>query len=173
MTPFVARTWAPVGETPVLVHPWNWETLSAISAVALSWRGGHLRARLYFHLVSGESIKGPRVVRFLRQLARHVRGDAAVVWDGAPQHKGAAVTRFRAAVPRFRLVRLPGYCPELNPDEGVWDWVKTHGQPNLCVRNDFEMVDRTWGTLKRMQLREDLLVGCLKQTELRWGDLID
>jgi len=79
----------------------------------------------------------------------------------------------RAAVPRLRIVRLPGYCPELNPDEGVWDWVKTHGQPNLCVRNDFEMVDRTWGTLKRMQLREDLLVGCLKQTELRWGDLID
>ncbi len=171
-TPFVAGTWAPVGETPVLVHPWNWEKLSAISAVAVRLRRGRLRARLYFHLVPWKSIKGPQVAAFLRQLARHVRGDAALVWDGAPQHKGAPVRGFLADCPRFRVVPLPGYCPERNPDEGVWDWVKTKDLPNLGC-GDWERIDAVWGSLKRMSMREDLLFGCLKQSDLTWGGLLD
>jgi transposase-like protein len=28
------------------------------------------------------------------------------------------------AAKRLRVRRLPGYAPELNPDEGVWRWIK-------------------------------------------------
>ncbi|MGL4465420.1 MAG: transposase [Planctomycetia bacterium] len=31
---------------------------------------------------------------------------------------------FLAATPRLRLERLPAYCPELNPVEAVWSWLK-------------------------------------------------
>lgn len=172
-TPFVARTWAPVGQTPVLVHPWNWSKLSAASAVAVRLRRGRLKARLYFRLFPGKTIKGPEIVAFLRPLARHVRGPVALVWDGAPQHRGKRVKGFLAGLPRFAAVPLPPYCPELNADEGVWNWVKTKDQANVSALHDYDLIDRIWGSLKRMSLREDLLVGCLKATDLTWGGVLD
>jgi hypothetical protein len=30
------------------------------------------------------------------------------------------------------LERLPAYAPELNPDEGVWDFLKYTELPNVC-----------------------------------------
>lgn len=49
-----------------------------------------------------------------------------VVWDGATIHHCQAVKAFLSAgaAKRLRLIRLPAYAPELNPDEGVWNWLK-------------------------------------------------
>jgi DDE superfamily endonuclease len=33
LIPYVAKTWAPVGQTPVLIHPRRWPKFSAISGV--------------------------------------------------------------------------------------------------------------------------------------------
>ena len=43
LIPHVAKTWAPVGETPVLVHQGRWPKFSAISGVTPS-------GRLYFRV---------------------------------------------------------------------------------------------------------------------------
>ena len=44
--PPVRRRWASKGETPVLVHAFNWKKMSIATALAFSWDGK--RSRLFF-----------------------------------------------------------------------------------------------------------------------------
>lgn len=46
----------------------------------------------------------------------------------------ASVNRVRAAA-RIHLERLPGYAPELNPDEGIWRYLKRVELRNLACRD--------------------------------------
>jgi transposase len=62
-----------------------------------------------------------------------IRAQAAeVVPDGHPAHRSNAVKQFAASTGgRLRLFFLPGYSPELNPDEWVWKNVKVrHDAPS-------------------------------------------
>lgn len=173
LTPYVARTWSPEGETPTLVHSFGpWEKLSAISGVAVRLRHGRLEAKVYFRLLPRRTVRGRDVAAFLRQAGRHVRGQVIVVWDNAGQHRGPALRSFFASRARFEAVPLPPYCPELNPDEGVWSWVKSKDLANLCPEDDEDLVRRVRGSMRRMQRRTDLARGCLKASELPWGSLL-
>ena len=50
------------------------------------------------------------------------RGPAAIGdWDASPIHRNRAVKAVpEQAEERIWLESLPGYAPDLNPDEGVW-----------------------------------------------------
>jgi transposase len=51
-----------------------------------------------------------------------------VIVDGHPTHRAKSVTQFMAAQQgQLGLFHLPPYSPELNPDEMVWNDLKTHG----------------------------------------------
>jgi transposase len=67
------------------------------------------------------AFKGEDVVRFLKHLMRQIPGKLLVIWDGSPIHRGGAVKDFLAsgASKRLKLEQLPGYAPDLNPEEGV------------------------------------------------------
>lgn len=174
LTPYVARTWSPVGTPATLRHAFGrYEKLSAISAVAVRLRRGRLEAELYFRLLPRKAVGGRDVADFLRQLGRHAHGRVIVVWDNAGQHRGPALRTFLARRPRFEIVPLPPYCPELNPDEDVWAWVKSKDLANLCAVDDEDLVHRVRGSLRRMQRRPGLLQGALRGSELPWGRLLN
>lgn len=171
LTPLVVRTWSPVGRPVVLVHAFGaWEKLSAISAVAVRLRHGRLEAEIYFRLLPGRAARNRDLAGFLRQVGRHLGGRIIVVWDNAGQHRGPALRAFLERHPRFEVVRLPPYCPELNPDEDVWNWVK-RDLANLCALDDEDLVRHVRRSLRRMQRREGLAEGCLRESELPWGNL--
>ena len=83
LLPFMARSYAPVGQAPVLRAPLTRDHLAAISAITPD-------GRLFTH-VQREAFRGPAIVDFLRQLLHQVRGKLLVIWDGAPIHHGRAV----------------------------------------------------------------------------------
>ena len=33
---------------------------------------------------------------------------------------------------RLHLVALPGYSPDFNPDEAIWDWIREDVTANIC-----------------------------------------
>src|SRR5207245_7803233 len=66
--PPVRRTWAPRGDTPVLIHAFNWKKLSIAAALAFRWDGR--RSQLVFQTCSG-SYNAPRLIAFLNDLKRH------------------------------------------------------------------------------------------------------
>ncbi len=172
-TPYVARTWAPVGRTPVLEHPWGMrDRLSAISGVAVRLRRGRPETDLLFRLHRNEAVNGVRAAAYLRHVARHVRGRVTVLWDNGTAHKGRAVKAFLRAHPRFEAVFLPPYCPELNPDEDVWSWTKTKALRNFCAWDVDHLAGEVRAALQRMKRRKGLLLACLKDTELPWGGLL-
>ncbi|MGH9776724.1 MAG: IS630 family transposase [Candidatus Acidiferrales bacterium] len=58
------------------------------------------------------------LLAFLRRLLRSVNGKIFLIVDGHPVHHGKMVQRWLAAQQgRIKLLFLPGYSPELNPDE--------------------------------------------------------
>jgi transposase len=123
MLPVLRRTWAPCGITPTFaVRVRSPEKVSGIGALVASPRRRQitLALALYCRL----NIRGPQVLRFLRHLARHVRGPVILVWDRGNPHKHALVRAWLTRHPRWTAVWFPPYAPELNPVELLWGYRK-------------------------------------------------
>ncbi len=129
----MARTYAPVGQTPVLRTPLAYDHLSVISAITPD-------GRLFTH-IQPTAFRGPTIVAFLRQLLRQIPGKVLVIWDGASIHHCQSVKDFLAqgAATRLHLERLPAYAPDLNPDEGVWNLLKRRELANRCCQDIAEL----------------------------------
>jgi transposase len=153
----VARTYAPCGQTPVLRAPLTRDHLSVISGLTVE-------GRLFTH-IQDEAFTGETVVAFLRQLLRQIPGKLLVVWDGATIHRGQAVKDFLAqgAAVRLQLERLPGYAPELNPDEGVWNLLKRRELKNRCCQTMDELRWELGLAIRRLQRKRHLLRACVAQ----------
>jgi transposase len=124
--PSVVRTYAPVGQTPILREWCTRDHLSAISAISPE-------GKLYFHS-QDRAIDAADVVMFLEPLLREVPGRMVLIWDGAPIHRSHRIQEFlsRGAAPRLHLERLPAYAPELNPGEGLWQQLKGVELRHVC-----------------------------------------
>lgn len=149
------RTYAPVGQTPILTVPLTRDHLSAMGGLTLSGR--------LFMQVQDHSYKGRDVVRFLQLLLRKIPGKLLVIWDGAPIHRGHVVKDFLSAggAKRIHLERLPGYAPELNPQEGVWNLLKRRELKNLCVQNAQQLALELQRAKERLRHRKTTLVQCV------------
>lgn len=130
--PVVRRTWAPRGQTPVLIHTGaNWKRLSVAGALAFRWDGR--RTRFYFHTRPG-TYTDQALLGFLRALKRHFSGQCVILlWDGLGAHKSGRMSAYLARQRAWLTVeRLPAYAPELNPLEPLWGNVKGGELANLC-----------------------------------------
>jgi transposase len=74
-------------------------------------------ARLFARHVVG-TIRTPELIAALRYFHTKVGGPVILVWDHSRVHRGRAVGAFLAAHNGwYRVEWLPGYAPELNPEE--------------------------------------------------------
>jgi len=141
----------------VLAVPLSYDHLSVISAITLS-------GKLYFDLQKA-AYTGEDVVQFLKNLRRKSGKRLLIIWDGAPIHTVQAVKNYlKAGAARYyHLERLPGYAPELNPDEGVWNYLKRVELGNVCCANLKELADFVKAGFARLRRNSQALLGCLKQ----------
>jgi len=163
----VRRTYAPRGETPIL-RAWDRrDRMSAVSAITVSPK--RRRLGLYFTLLpDDENVHAEDVVQFLRLLRKHVGPKMTVVWDRSNTHdRSRAVRKFLRWNPGVRTERLPGYAPDLNPDEGVWDYTKYAKMPNLAPRDIGHLRRKLTYELKRLSHRPDLLASFIRHSKLR------
>ena len=146
-----------MGRTPVIRRKLSREHLSAISAVSMN---GELYLAAQEH-----SYKEADIIGFLEQLLEEIEGRLLVIWDGAPVHHSRAVKEWLAqgAARRIQLEQLPGYAPELNPDEGVWRYLKRVELKNL-VCADLEQLGREfWAAAGRLLNKPEVLCSCIKE----------
>lgn len=138
--PPVRRTWAPRGETPALIHAFNWKKLSV--AIAVAFRGDFQRSGLCFETQPG-SYNDLTLIEFLTDLKREFRGRRVILlWDGLPSHKSRSMQAYLHAQRSWLTVeRLPGSAPELNPAELVGGNVKGAELATLCA-DDLGEVER-------------------------------
>jgi putative transposase len=132
MMPVLRRTWAPCGATPMLaVRARSHEKVSGIGALIVSPRRRQITLALA--LYPRQNIRGPQVRRFLRHLARYVRGPVVLIWDRGLAHKHRFVTAWLTAHRSWHVVWLPPYAPELNPVELLWGYLKYGRLANLAA----------------------------------------
>jgi hypothetical protein len=114
LTPNVRSTWAPRGNPPTLVHPFNWKRASMAAALCYGVGGGG--AQLAFHLQAG-NYDADTLIKVLGELRRFLGGQkATLLWDGLPAHRSNKMRAFVASQRHWLVVeRLPAYAPELNP----------------------------------------------------------
>lgn len=145
------RTFAPQGRTPVLKERLTSDHLSAISGITPE-------GKLYMQ-VQASPFQSPDVARFLRHLHRHVPGKALVLWDGAPIHRSGVIKEYlaRGAAHWLQLERLPAYAPELNPDEGVWGYLKKVELRNLPCRDLPQLARELRRAKERLRHRTQVL----------------
>ncbi len=151
------RTWAPHGETPILHAPLTHDHLSAISAITLDGR--------LFLQVRQDNYDGEAVVAFLRLLLCKIRGQLLVIWDGSPIHHGQAVKDFLSAgaTKRLQLEQLPGYAPDLNADEGIWNYLKRVELANVCAADLGDLRHHLLRAGVRLRRKPEVIRACSRQ----------
>ena len=70
---------------------------------------------------------------FLKVLREKYAGPLIVIWDNGPAHRGEAIRTYLTTPNlQLRLVALPAYSPDFNPDEAIWEWVREEVTANTC-----------------------------------------
>ena len=160
----VGRTYAPRGRTPVVPasgRRFGCNTISAVSNLG----------RLWFMVFGGRFDSGV-FTAFLGRLLRAVPGRKLVlIVDSHPVHKSARTRRWlasAAAAGRVELVYLPGYSPELNPDELVNQDTK-QAMKKCRPADQQEMIDRVRGHLRSRQKRPDVVRQFFHEEHVRYA----
>lgn len=149
-------SYAPLGQTPVIRATGQRFGCNMISAITN-------RGTLSFMVFHGK-FDGVRFVDFLRRLLKQAAGKVYLIVDGHPVHKSTVATRFVAEhATRLRLILLPGYCPELNPDELLNQDVKTNALGKSRPTNRPEMMATVRRHLHRRQKQPQVITNLFRE----------
>jgi transposase len=67
---------------------------------------------------------------------------------------------------RLHLERLPGYAPDLNADEGVWNLLKRGELKNRCCQDLDELRWELALAIRRLRRKHHVLAACFRQRGL-------
>ena len=163
--PLVRRSWAKIGQPSVLdADGGHRRKVSVIGGVSVS--PSAQRLGLYFGTEPDGFYTADKVVEFLRELLKHLRGNVVVVWDRGGNHKGPVIRKFLARNRRLKLEMLPPWAPDLNPVEAVWSWLKYGELANFAPEGTEELDDEILERLIGLKFDQDLLKSLWQRSEL-------
>ena len=144
------RTWSKKGQTPVIDVPAQRQTISAASAV-------NAKGAFWFATYQG-GLNADLFVAMLRLLMRHRRRPLFLVLDNLATHKAKVVTQYVASTAgKLELHYLPGYAPELNPDELVWNYMKRTGTARRPLAKGEKLQDCIEADMMAIQFNPSLV----------------
>ena len=165
LTPTICRVWAPKGKTPVKYIGDEHERISVISAVTVSPK--MKRLGLYFNLLpDNKNFHGKEIVEFLYQLRNQIRHPITLCWDSFSIHHGEPVEDYLSKYPQIVSELMPPYAHELNPDEGVWQYVKCARSTDYPTTDLSELRQFVTEELEKLKNRPDLLASFIRRTKL-------
>ena len=137
-------TWASKGQTPVVEVTGARFSVNMIGAI-------DMRGTLRFKLVKG-TVTADVICDFLEQLMHNAENPVFLIWDGHPTHRSKKVKQCVESFDgRLEVFTLPGYSPELNPCEQVWNNVKNHGIGRKKVFGPDQLKKMVLSRLRRLQ----------------------
>ncbi|GGZ92369.1 hypothetical protein GCM10010389_33770 [Streptomyces echinoruber] len=153
-------SWAPKGQTPVVRVSGRRFKVNIMSAIAA-------RGALYFTVFTGK-FTAKTFTTFLDRLARQAGRKVHVIADRHPVHRGKSVTTWLAANrERVELHLMPGYSPELNPDELLNADVKRHVHA-ARARSADDLAHETRRFLHRRQNQPRIVRGYFHARHVRY-----
>jgi len=111
------------------------------------------------------ALNGTDVARFLRHLLDAIPDPLLVIWDSGPIHRGRPVKDLLAAVgpERLQVEPLPAYAPDLNPDEGIWQYLKHVELRNVCCASLQHLRDALREAAIRLCTKPAIIQGCVRE----------
>lgn len=156
LNPVVRRTWSLIGQTPTLDSDGGQRhKVSVIGGVSVSPTAQRLG--LYFATEPDGFFTAEKIVPFLRDLLKHLRGNVIVVWDRGNNHRGPIIRAFLKKNRRLHLEMLPPWAPDHNPMEFVWSWLKFGQLANFTPEDIPELDDRVIDRLIELRFNPELL----------------
>jgi transposase len=144
------KTWGVCGQTPVIERPGQRQSISAASAV-------NAQGAFWFCTYEG-ALTAEWFVDLLKKMMHHRKRPVHLVIDGLPAHKKACVREYvESTQGKLTLHFLPGYAPDLNPDELVWSHVKRTGVARRPLRKGEKLKDKIDAQLASIQKQPDLV----------------
>ncbi len=139
------KTWGVRGQTPVVHRPGQRQSISAASAV-------NANGAFWFCTYDG-ALNAELLVELLQQMMHRRKKPVHLVLDSLPAHKKATVVGKYVASTNGRLTLhfLPGYAPDLNPDELVWSHVKRTGTARRPLQQGEKLRDKIEQQLAKLQ----------------------
>jgi transposase len=138
------RTWGAKGQTPVVATSGQRPSVSAISAV-------NLLGAFWYNVYTGR-LNAQQFIAFLKDFLRHRRRPVFLVVDRHPAHIAKVVAEYvQSRGGRLELHFLPGYAPELNPDEFVWNHLRQKGVSKTPLRREESLRARVEADLATIQ----------------------
>lgn len=155
-------SYAPVGETPVVRATGQRFSCNVISAITN-------KGSVAFRVFHGRFTTAV-FVDFLTRLLQQAPGKLVVIVDGHPVHRARRVQAFVAEhATRLRLLRMPGYCPELNPDELLNQDVKTKAVGKSRPHDRAELMRTVRRHLHRRQKQPQVIRRLFRERHVRYA----
>ncbi|HUX19611.1 MAG TPA: IS630 family transposase [Spirochaetia bacterium] len=131
----LGRTWAPRGKTPIVQTSGQRQSINVISAVNPS-------GAFWFKAYNGRMNAG-LFKEFLGDFLKYRKKPVIMIVDGHPSHKAKLIAKYIDELKgKLELHFLPGYSPDLNPDEFVWNHMRNKGVTKKPLRQNEALRDR-------------------------------
>jgi transposase len=143
-------TYGRKGQTPVICgtgQRWRCNMLSTITG----------RGTLRF-MVFKQRFTSAVFIKFLGRLVRSAGRKVYLIVDGHPVHKSRVVEQWLAARPeKIRMILLPAYSPDLNPDEFLNHDVKQNAVGRRRATSQADMIADVSGYLRSTQKQPQIV----------------
>lgn len=129
-----------------------------------SWFTGHTLSIQDANARRHNVTKSSNVTKYARKMPENL----SVIWYGLPIHRAHEVKAFLRAggTKHIHLERLPNYAPDLNPDEGIWRYLKRVEMKNLCCHKLNELRHELSMATTRLRHKTHIILSCFLEASL-------
>lgn len=160
----VARSYSRCGQTPIIPGTGQRFGCNMISAI-------NNRGRLFF-MVFKSRFDNTVFLGFLKRMVRQIRRKIYLIVDGHPVHHAVSIKNWiQKHADQIRLIHLPGYSPELNPDEMLNQDVKSNAVGRRRAKTQFGMIADTRSYLRSRQRQPHIVKRYFQEEHVRYAQM--
>lgn len=156
------KTWGLRGETPIVnctTKRGGYNVLSVVTS----------KGKMQYCIKEG-NINGEIFIEFMKHLIDNRERPLILLVDHASFHQSKAVRDFvRQNRTRLRIFFLPKHVPEMNPDEQVWNDIKTHQLGKQPIKNKSDLKKRLHSALASLQKNAQKIISFFELKDTRYA----
>jgi len=160
----VGRSYGRCGQTPIIPGTGQRFGCNMISAIN---NRGHLN-----FMVFKSRFDSNVFFVFLKRMVRQIKRKVFLIIDGHPVHRATKIKNWiQKHTDQIRLFYLPGYSPQLNPDEMLNQDVKSNAVGRRRAKNQPELVANTRSYLRSRQRQPHIVKRYFQEEHVRYASM--
>lgn len=156
------KTWGVKGKTPVVVSSGSRFSFSLISAISAQ---GLMR-----FMVTEGGVDSDVFIQFLKRLVSNASRKIFLIVDNGRSHVSKKTKEFVSTIKnKIEIFYLPPYSPDLNPDELVWNHLKTNTVGRSTVTDKADFKKQIKKSMKKLQMDKQKIKSFFQKENLKYA----